>query len=56
MNVRGFVLVCDVTVVRDVSLLISRYISVAIIGGDGNFFRGGAGPQFSPRRGRDFST
>ena len=29
---------------------------VAIIGEDGNFFRGGAGPQFSPRKGRDFST
>ena len=26
------------------------------IGEDGIFFRGGAGPQFSPRRGRDFST
>ena len=27
-----------------------------IIGEDGIFFRGGAGPQFSPRRGCDFST
>ena len=26
------------------------------IGEDGNFFRGGAGPKISPRRGRDFST
>ena len=27
-----------------------------VIGEDGNFFRGGAGPQFSSRRGRDLST
>ena len=31
-------------------------VVVMVIGEDGNFFRGGAGPQFSSRRGRDFST
>ena len=33
-----------------------RQFSLWGIGEDGNFFRGGAGPQFSSRRGRDFST
>ena len=30
--------------------------TIVVIGEDGNFFRGGAGPKISPRRGRDFST
>ena len=33
-----------------------RTYVVSVIGEDGIFFRGGAGPQFSSRRGRDFST
>ena len=34
---------------------LTKYL-IVFIGEDGIFFRGGAGPQFSPRRGRDFST
>ena len=39
-----------------VELIIEYDTIYVIIGEDGIFFRGGAGPQFSPRRGHDFST
>ena len=52
------------TDVDEVRVLFTRFsflefeslLQFGSIGEDGNFFRGGAGPQFSPRKGRDFST
>ena len=45
----------DTVVLSRVATYTKRQWTIAI-GEDGNFLRGGAGHQFSPRRGHDFST